>query len=97
MVRALHDPDFIDPIDLQIGLPAALNVRDQPLIALGAGGQQSRMSLPGSMQAVTGRGDLQHAADRLGVYVRRWWVGLAAVDSTDDLRTDARQLDETLT
>ena len=49
------------------------------------------------MQAVTGRGDLQHAADRLGVYVRRWWVGLAAVDSTDDLRTDARQLDETLT
>lgn len=53
-------PDLVGPIDLEVGLPDPLDLRQQDPIALGAGAAQFGRAPP-----VGRRGDLQDLADRL--------------------------------
>src|SRR5690606_14336445 len=63
---AVHlPPDLIGTVHLKVGLPDPLNVRNQPVIALGPRAAQFRVALPGGMAPVGGWGNLQHVADRL--------------------------------
>lgn len=58
-------PDFYDAITLHIVIPDALDFIAQPLVLLGAGTSQFRLTGFGGMQVVTGRSDLDDATDRL--------------------------------
>ena len=58
-------PDLVGTVDLQIDPPDLLDLRGQRRITLHAGRSQGRVALPGGMPPVTGRGHLQHFADRL--------------------------------
>jgi len=58
-------PDLHRAIALHIGIPHSLDFQGQCVIALSTTTAQCRVALLSHVPAVTGRGDLQHAADRL--------------------------------
>jgi len=58
-------PDLLDAIDLVVGLPDALHLRQQLCIALGSQRAHGRVALTRGMAPVRRWGDSQDAADRL--------------------------------
>jgi len=58
-------PDLVCTIDLQVGVPHALNLRHQLCITLSTQRAQGWLPLACSMEPVRGWGDLQDTADRL--------------------------------
>src|SRR5690606_21358082 len=58
-------PDFISTVNLQVGLPDAVDMGHQEVIPLGSFAAQLRIALTGRMAPVSRRGNLQYFADRL--------------------------------
>ena len=58
-------PDLVGSVDLHIGVPDPLDLRDKFVIVLGPVTAQYRLAHLGSMTPVTRRGNLQNLADRL--------------------------------
>ncbi|MDT4844035.1 hypothetical protein FQZ97_779750 [compost metagenome] len=58
-------PDLHRAIALHVGIPHALDFRDQCVVTPCTARAQCRVTKSGRVPAVTGRGDLQDAADRL--------------------------------
>ena len=57
--------DLVGSLDLRIGMPHALDLRDKFVIVLGPVTAQCRLAHSGSMVPVTRRGNLQNLVDRL--------------------------------
>ena len=58
-------PNLVSTIDLMVGLPDSMNLRNQSLVTPCPCAPQGWIALPGGMAPVAGRGNLQQLADRL--------------------------------
>ena len=58
-------PDLVSTVDLHVGVPDALDLRRQHLIAAHSSATPLRISAKRGMSSIPRRGDLQHLADRL--------------------------------
>ena len=63
--RCQLPPDLVGAVDLHVGLPDALDLRHQDLVALSAGAALCRLAPQRCMAPISRRGDLQYLADRL--------------------------------
>ncbi|MNX85066.1 hypothetical protein D3C86_1168920 [compost metagenome] len=58
-------PDLVGAIDLHVGLPDALDMRDQNIVTPGSGTAQGGIAPLRRVTPIARRGDPQHLADRL--------------------------------
>lgn len=80
-------PDLVGPIDLQVALPDALDLRQQPRVASGPGTATVRLPDLHGMPPIARRADLQHLADRL--YPERGSVCVDEVPQDLSLRSSS--------
>ncbi len=58
-------PNFVSAIDLHVGLPDALDLRLEHIVALSTGAALLRVAPKRGIPSISRRGDLQNLADRL--------------------------------
>jgi hypothetical protein len=64
-------PDFVSTVNLHVGLPNALDLRRQSVVALGSCTASVRLALKRRIPSIPGWGNLQNLADRLDPNVSR--------------------------